>query len=144
LLGSADEPGTQPAIGNRIVFERNALLELGSSEPLLIIGVTRGRLLHVRDTAKFLLGFALCFADDGITRDTESHGRQPATGAAFPQIGNFFSNALRRIAVHQIGVAFFGDELFGGGRLATGVQRRARLRDGLWLKNIVLDAIILP
>ena len=48
-LGRADQAGSQAAIRDRVVLERHALLELRVRDPLLVVAVPGGRLLHVGD-----------------------------------------------------------------------------------------------
>ena len=78
-------------------------------QPLLIVGVARRGLLHVGDAPHFVLRFALGFAHDRVTGHAKFHRRQLVLRAALAQIRNFFADALRRIAMHQVGVALFRD-----------------------------------
>ena len=45
LFGGADEAGAKAAIRDGVVFEGDALFELGAGKPLLVVGVTGGGLL---------------------------------------------------------------------------------------------------
>ena len=143
LFSGADEAGAKAAVGDGVVFERDALLELRSGEPLLVVGVTCGRLLDVGDAADFVLRFFFGFADDGVTGDAEFQRDGIVLLAALAKIGDFFRNALRWIAVHEIGVALGGDEFFCGGRFAAGVKNWPRFRNWFWLEDVVFDAVIL-
>src|SRR6267378_1312441 len=58
LFRCSNQPGPQAAIRNRIIFERNALFELRSRQPLLVVRVPRGGLLHVGDSPHFVLRLA--------------------------------------------------------------------------------------
>ena len=71
LFCGADKAGAEATIGDGVVFERDALLELGAGKPLLVIRVARGGLLDVGDAANFVLRFLFGFADDGVARDAE-------------------------------------------------------------------------
>src|SRR2546421_519482 len=48
-FGRAYQAGAQAAVRDRVVFERDALFELRVGEPLLVVAVAGGGLLHVRD-----------------------------------------------------------------------------------------------
>ena len=71
LLGCADKAGAETTVRDRIVFKGNPLFQLRAGQPLLVIRITSGRLLDIRDAAEFVLGFAFGFADDGVTGDAE-------------------------------------------------------------------------
>src|SRR5205807_1541723 len=58
LFRCSNKPGAQAAIRNRIVFERNALLELRSVEPLLVIRVAGGRLTYVGNATSLIMRLA--------------------------------------------------------------------------------------
>ena len=77
-------------------------------------------------------------------RHAELERRQIVSRAAFSQIRDFLADALRRIAVHQIGVAFLGDQLFGRRRFAARVKRGPRLGNRFGLKNVVFHPVVLP
>src|ERR1700674_1533079 len=143
LFGRADKPRTQAAIRNRIIFQRNALLQLRSGQPLLVIRVARRGLLHVGDSPQLILRFALRFANDRISGNAELERRQIVPCAAFPHIRDFLAHALGRIAVHQISVALLGDQLFCRRRFAARVQRWPRFRSRFWLEHIIFNTIIL-
>src|SRR6266478_9200675 len=115
-----------------------------SGKPLLVICVARRGLLDIRDAPQLVLSFAFRFSNDGIAGDPELERRQIVTCAAFAEIHDFLADALRRIAVHKIGVALLGDQLFCRGRLAARVKRWPRLRSRLWLEHIIVHAVILP
>src|SRR5260370_8059817 len=100
--------------------------------------------MNIRDAAHFLLSFFFCFTHNRISGDPELERRQIGPCAAFAQIRNFFADALRRIAVHEIRVALLGDQLFCRGRLTASVEGRPRLRSRLWLAHIIFNAVILP
>ena len=143
LFGGADEAGAEAAVGDGVVFERDALLELRPGKPLLVVGVACGGLLDVGDAADFVLRFFFGFADDGVAGDAEFQGNGIVLRAALPKIGDFLRDAFRRITVHEVSVAFGGDEFFCGGRFAAGVKNRPRFRNWFWLKDVVFDAVIL-
>ena len=143
LFGGADEAGAKAAVGDGVVFEGDALLELRAGEPLLVVGVTGGGLLDVGNAAYFVLGFFFGFANDSVTRDAEFQRDGIVLLAALAKIGDFFRDAFARIAVHEIGIAFCGDEFFCGWRFAAGVENWPRLRNRFWLKDVVFDAVIL-
>jgi len=71
LFWSADKSASQPTVGHRIIFQRNALFELCPRKPLLVVGVARRGLLHVGDATQFVLRLFFRFANDGVTRDAE-------------------------------------------------------------------------
>src|SRR5580704_10589109 len=109
LLGGADEPGAQPAVRDGIILEGNALLELRVREPLLVIIVAGGVLVDVCDAAKVGLRLGFGGADDRVSGDAELHGREIFLRAAIGKIANLFGDARGRIAMHDVGVALFGD-----------------------------------
>src|SRR5262249_6014132 len=114
-----------------------------AGEPLLVVGVTRGRLLHVGDAADFVAGFLLGLADNGVSRDSKLHWRQMlvlrATGT---QVSDFLRDAVRSIAVHPVGIVLFGDQLFCARRLDATVDAGPRLLHRLRLQHVVFDAIV--
>lgn len=126
LLGGANKTGAEAAVGNGIVFEGDTLLELGSCQPLLVVGIASCGLLNVRDASDFILGFRFGFADDGVTGDAEFQRDGIVLRAALTKVGYFFRDPFGRIAVHEIGVTFCGDEIFCGGRFAARVNSGAR------------------
>ncbi len=63
---------------------------------------------------------------------------------AFAQIGDFLVHSFRRITMHQIGIALFGDQLFRRGRFASRVQRWPRFRHWFRFKNVIFHAVIFP
>src|SRR5262249_27787095 len=71
LLGGAHKTGAEAAVRNGVVFERDALLELSTGEPLLVVQVARRGLLDIGDAPDFVLRFFFCLANDGVTRDAE-------------------------------------------------------------------------
>ncbi len=143
LFGGTDEAGAEAAIRDGVVFERDALLELRAGEPLLVIRIASGRLLNVRDAANFVLSFFFGFANDSVTRDAEFQRDGIVLFSALAKVSDFFRDAFGRVAVHEVSVAFGGDEFFGSGGFATGVERWTRFGNGFWLKDVVFDAVIL-
>src|SRR2546429_621263 len=81
------------------------LFNLRVLQPLLIVAVSCGRLLHVSDALQLGLRFALTVADDRISRNAEFHATQPKALTPRGQIGNLCLHTLRRIAVHDVGIA---------------------------------------
>src|SRR6202521_2893356 len=81
LLGRADKSGAQATVRNGVIFQGNALLELGSRQPLLVICITCGGLLYVGDASKLVPRFALRFSNDSVARDTELQRRKFVTAA---------------------------------------------------------------
>ena len=143
LFDAADEAGAKAAVGDGVVFEGDALLELRAGEPLLVVGVASGRLLDVGNAADFVLCLFFGFADDSVARYAEFQRDGIVLRAALAKVGDFFRDAFWRIAVHEIGIAFCGDEFFRCGRFATGVKNWPRFRNWFWLEDVVFDAVIL-
>ena len=143
LFGSANEAGAKAAVGDGVVFEGDALLELRAGEPLLVVGVTGGGLLDIRDATDFVLGFFFRFADDSVARDAEFQRDGIVLRAALAKVGDFFRDAFRWIAVHKVSVALGGDEFFRSGRFTAGVKNWPRFRNWFWLEDVVFDAVIL-
>ncbi len=56
---------------------------------------------------------------------------------ALAHVGDFFSHARRGITVHQVAVAFLGDQLLGGFGFPTGVDRWP------WLQDVIVHAVVL-
>ncbi len=143
LFSGADEAGAKAAVGDGVVFQGDALFELRSGKPLLVVRIASGGLLNVRDAADFVLRFFFGFADDGVACYTEFQRNGIVLLAALAKVGNFFRDAFRRIAMHEIGVTLSGDEFFCGGRFSAGVKCWPRFRNWLWLQDVVFDAVIL-
>src|SRR5215471_3063067 len=59
LLRRSHQAGAQSAIGNRVIFERDSLLELGISQPLLVVLIAGGILLDVGNARELLPGLLL-------------------------------------------------------------------------------------
>src|SRR5260370_20273153 len=100
------------------MLERIALLQLRSGKPLLVMRVACSGLLSIRDAPQFVLRLAYCFANNRISRNAELERRQIMFCPALAQVSDFFPDALRRVAVHQVSVALFGDQLLGRRGLA--------------------------
>src|SRR5262249_19005836 len=49
LLWRADQPAPQTAVGDGVIFQRDALFELRAGQPLLVVVVPGRGLLHVGD-----------------------------------------------------------------------------------------------
>ena len=113
-------------------------------QPLLVILIARRELLNIRDAPQLVLRFVFRLANNRISRNTELERWQIVFCPALAQVGDFLSDAFRRIAVHQIRVAFLGDQLFCRGRFAARVKRWPRLRYRFGLKNIVINTVVLP
>ena len=142
LLRSADQAGAQAAIRYGIFFERDALLQLRIGQPLLVILVAGGVLLHVGDAGRFLLRFLLGFADDSVGGDAELHARQIFALAALGHIADFFADARGRIAVHHEGIALLRNQFLRRFRFPARVNRGARFRDRLRLQHQILHGMI--
>src|ERR1700682_3503620 len=121
LLRRPDQPRPQPAIRYRIIFQRYALLELRTRQPLLIIFIPGRGLLHICNSPQFVLRFALRLAHNRVARHAKFQRRQIVFRAAFPQIRNLLAHAFRRITMHQVRVAFFRYQLLSSRRFASGV-----------------------
>src|SRR5262249_43351627 len=143
LLGSSHQPGAQSTIGNRVVFERDALFQLRIGQPLLVILVAGGILLDVSDATQFLLGFGFAVAHDGVRGYAEFERRQVPLRAALRQVANLFANPWRGVAMHHVSVALLRDQVLGCLRLASGIDHRTRLRDRLGFQHQVFHAIVL-
>src|SRR5258708_4429167 len=81
LLGSPHQARAQPAVGHRIILERNALLELRSGKPLLIVLVPSGALFDVGDARELLLRLAFGLAHHDVPRHAVLHRRKSPTRA---------------------------------------------------------------
>src|SRR5580658_655805 len=145
LLRGSHESRPQSAVRHRVILERYLLLQLRPRQPLLVIRIARRGLLHVGNPLHFLQRFALGFPHDGIARNAKFHRRQPAMSSPpRPQVVDFLPYPLRRIAVHQIRVALFRDQILGSLRFAARINARSRLRHRLRLEHVILDAIVFP
>src|SRR5207253_4157457 len=89
LFRRANQPGPQAAIRNRIIFQRNALLQLRSGKPLLVVRVARGGLLNIRHSPQLVLRLAFRFANNGISSNAKLEWRQIVSRPAFSEIRDF-------------------------------------------------------
>ena len=127
LLGGADEAGLEAAVGDGVVAEGDFLFELRAGDPLLVVGEAGGGLCGVgllavmRSTSA--VGFGFGVADDAVAGDAEDHlGEVRVLGAACAHVGDFGGDGGGVVAVHEVGVALGGDEVFGGFGFAAGVE----------------------
>src|SRR6266478_1498536 len=72
LAGCADQSRPQSPIADGVIFERNMLVKLCAGQPLLIIVVADGGLLHVGNACQFSLRFLFGITSDRIGSDSES------------------------------------------------------------------------
>ena len=100
--------------------------------------------MDIRHSPQLVLRLAFRFANNGISSNPKLERRQIVSRPAFSEIRDFLADALRRIAVHQIGVAFLGDQLFGRRRFAAPVKRWPRLGHRFGLQNVVFHPVVLP
>jgi hypothetical protein len=71
LPTSAHQRGSKPAVWNRIFLDRHVVFELRTIEPVLLIRVASGMLLHVRDAIDLLLHLGLGLSHTSVTGDAE-------------------------------------------------------------------------
>src|SRR5712692_394124 len=144
LLGRPCEARLQPTVRHRIILEAHLLFELGVGQPFVIGRVARCALAHVRDAGDLPPGRCYRRAAHDVARDPEFQGWEPAPLAPPPHVRHLGRDPLRRIAVHQIGVAGLGDQLLCRLRFTTGVDPGPRPRYRLGLEDRVLHAVVLP
>ena len=65
--------GAEAAVGDGVVLQADMLLELRAGQPLLVVGVARGALAHVRDAVHLSPRFLFGAAHDGVGSDSEGH-----------------------------------------------------------------------
>src|SRR5580704_16443486 len=58
LFGGPDEPGSQAAVRDRVLFERHPLLELGVGQPVAVILVPGRARFYIGDTGNFVACFS--------------------------------------------------------------------------------------
>src|SRR6185312_680763 len=113
LLRCSYHARTQTAIRYRIVFQRNALLKLRVSQPLLVILVSSSVLLHVGNAAQLLLRFTLRIPHNSICRHAKLHWWQAPSFATSREIANFLADLFRWITVHHVSVALLRNQVLG-------------------------------
>src|ERR1700722_14724659 len=112
LRGRADQSRAQSAVRHGIFLNGHLLFELRSLQPLLVVRVAFGILLHIGDALDLLGHFALGIPGKRIARNPELHALESEFFAARAHIGNLGRHMVRRIAMHDVGVAFLRDEVF--------------------------------
>src|SRR4029077_19796383 len=113
LAGCADQSRPQSSITDGVIFERNMLVEFRTGEPLLIIVVAGGALLHVGDACQFFLRLPLRVANNRIGSDSEGHTPKPFLLSSLGHVSDLGADTIGRISMHHKGVAPFADQLLG-------------------------------
>jgi hypothetical protein len=102
----------QTAIGDRVVLERQPLLQLRVGDPLLIVLVAGRRLLDVGDALQLRSSLSVGVVDDAVARHAEDERRASRAVAPRAHVIDPLRDALRRIAVHHVGVPLLRDHVF--------------------------------
>src|SRR6478736_4476982 len=127
LAGRTHQSGTQSPVTDGIIFERNMLVEFRTGQPLLIIVVAGGGLLHIGNACQFLLRFLLCVTNNRIGGDTEGHRPKSLPFSSLGHLGDLGADTIRRISMHHKGVAAFADQLLRRFGFAASVNHRSWL-----------------
>ena len=64
--------------------------------------------------ATSFFGFSFGVADDGVSGDAVGHWWQAGGFTTVAHVGDLLADDLGRVTVHEVGVAFAGDEILGG------------------------------
>src|SRR6266478_4525477 len=122
LAGCADQSGPQSPITDRVIFERNMLVKLCAGQPLPIIVVACGGLLHVSNACQFSLRFLFGITNNRIGSDSEGHRTETFLFSSLGHVSDFGADTIGRISMHDKGVAAFTDQFLRRSRFATRVN----------------------
>src|SRR5439155_18989423 len=108
-----------------VVLERNRGLELRALYELLIARITARAGADIGDASDLLLHQSITRPNDPVGSDPEAQRWQVRVlGAAGPHVGDLRGKDIRRIAVHQVGIALSRDQVLRRRGLAPGVEHR--------------------
>src|SRR6266436_7103100 len=122
LAGRADQSRPQSSITDGVIFERNMLVKLCAGQPLLIIVVAGGGLLHVGNACQFSLRFLFGITNNRIGSDSESHRTETFLFSSLRHVSDFRADTIGRISMHDKGITAFSDQFFRRFRFATRVN----------------------
>src|SRR3984957_2156052 len=94
LRGRADQSRAQSAVRHGIFLNGHLLFELRSLQPLLVVRVAFGILLHIGDALDLLGHFALGFTRERVARHAELHAFQPELLPPRAHVGYFGRHVL--------------------------------------------------
>src|SRR6476646_7605463 len=118
---------TQSPVTDGVIFKRNMLVEFRTGQPLLIIVVAGGGLLHIGNACQFVLRLPLRVTNNRIGGDNEGHRPKSLPFSSLGHVSDLGTDTIRRIPMHHEGVAAFADQLPGRFGFAARVNR------GSWL-----------
>src|ERR1700724_802455 len=127
LVRCTHESRTQSPITDRIILDGDLLVEFRTGQPLLIIVVAGGGMLHIYNACQFLLRFFLRVTNNRISGDSERHRSKSFPLSSLGHVSNLGMDTIRRISMHHECVAAFADQLLGGFGFAARVNHRSRL-----------------
>src|SRR5207249_11278000 len=82
------------------------------------------RSLHVRDSRELRLRFGFGIPHDRISGDSEDHRPETELLAARTHVDDLLADAFGRVAVHDVGIARFRDQVFRSEEHTSELQSR--------------------